>query len=71
MRWWTMTLLHLKESLAKFDPDMDSSEIFLITTKADDEREYSLLAATGYIAVEGTAYLALISESEAKKELAK
>lgn len=66
-----MTLGDLKSSLAKMDPDMDSSEIFLITTKAGGEREYSLLAATGYIVVEGIAYVALVSQDEAKKELLK
>lgn len=63
-----MTVGDLKKSLAKLDPDMDSSEVFMITT-CDGMRAYSLLAATGYINIEGTAYAALVSDEEAKKQL--
>lgn len=65
-----MTLGDLKQSLAKLDPDLDSSEIFLITT-SNGQRAYDLLAATGYIRVDDTAYVALISQNEAKNELLK
>lgn len=65
-----MTLAHLKQALAKLDPDMEDSAIFLITTHGP-ERAYSLLAAVGYIVVEGTAYISLISDSEVRKQLLK
>ncbi len=65
-----MTLGDLKKALVKFDPDLDSSEVFMLTTE-DGQRAYSLLSATGYITVQDTAYVALISHSEAEKEILK
>lgn len=65
-----MNLKQLKEALLKFDSDLDDSEIFLIT-ECSGQRAYDLLAATGYILVGDTGYVALISQTEAKKELLK
>jgi hypothetical protein len=61
-----MNLGQLKESLNKFGSDMDTSEVFLLTA-ANGKREYHLLAATGYMPVDSTAYVALISVSEIER----
>lgn len=55
-----MNVGELRESLAKLDRDMDTSEIFLVFEKGG-KRDFDLLAATGYVPVDGVAYFALVS----------
>ena len=62
-----MTLGELKASLAKFDTDMDSSVVFLVSAK-DGKKDYDLLAGTGYLHVEDTAYIALVADSEIRRQ---
>ena len=63
-----MTLGQLKESLAKFDPDMDSSEVFMTWAEGSD-RKFDLLVGTGYFVMpeDETAYVALVGLSEIKR----
>lgn len=62
-----MNLGELKASLAKFDPDMDSSHVFMVTADGP-EKKYDLLAGTGYLDVDGTAYIAVVGVSEVKRQ---
>ena len=62
-----MNLGELKASLAKFDTDMDSSPVFFVSAK-NGIKEYDLLAGTGYLNLEGTAYIALVAVSEIQRQ---
>lgn len=62
-----MTLGELKASLAKFDTDMDTSIVFLVSAH-EGKKDYDLLAGTGYLHIDDTAYIALVAASEVKRQ---